>query len=410
MSGNPLDITVVRREFPALTQTVPGRPLVYLDNAATTQKPREVIEAVSRHYADGCANVHRGVHKLSLRATKAFEEARAKLADFVGAERPEEMVFVRGATEGINLIAQSFGGSRIKSGDEILVTELEHHSNIVPWQMLRQRTGAVLKVAPIDDRGELRLDALMRMLSSRTRIVACTHVSNAIGTINPIEKIVETAHRHGAVVVVDGAQAAAHLPIDVRKLGCDFYVLSGHKTFGPTGIGVLYGRFDLLDQMPPYQGGGEMIRSVTFEKTTYDDAPHRFEAGTPDIAGAIGLAAAVDFLRRLDFDRLEDHERGLFAYAVDRLAEVPGLRRIGQPSRSVPILNFTLEGWNAHDAAVLLDQEGICVRSGHHCAQPLMARFGVSETIRASLAFYNTRDEVDSLIRCLHRLAGAGHA
>jgi cysteine desulfurase/selenocysteine lyase len=397
------DVRRVREDFPILKQMVHGKSLVYLDSAATSQKPQAVIDAVEGFYTASNANVHRGLHTLSERATEAFEGARAKVQRFIHAPDSREIVFVRGTTEGINLVAQAFGRSRLREGDEILISTLEHHSNIVPWQILCEQTGAQLRVIPINDRGELLLDEYARLLGPRTRIVAVTHVSNALGTINPVREMVEKAHNQGAVVIIDGAQAAPHLRLDVQDLDCDFYVLSGHKMYGPTGIGVLYGKLDLLEGMPPYQGGGEMILSVTFEKTIYNRVPHKFEAGTPDIAGAVGLGAAIDYLTALDLDAVADYENELLVYGTEVLSKVPGLRLIGTASKKASILSFVLEGIHPHDLGTILDQDGVAIRSGHHCAQPLMERFGVPATARASLGLYNTRQDIDRLVAGLHR-------
>lgn len=393
-----LDVQRVRRDFPILSRRPDGRPFAYLDNAATTQKPRPVIGAMNRFYRRENANIHRGVYALSVRATEAYEKARAKVQRFIGASRPEEVIFVRGATEAINLVASSYGRSKLRAGDEVVITTMEHHSNIVPWQMVCAQTGAYLRIAPIDDAGKLDMDALEALIGPRTKIVAVTHVSNVLGTVNPIRRIVEVAHRQGAAVVVDGAQAAPHLPIDVAALGCDFYALSGHKMYGPGGIGALYGRYDLLKKMPPYQGGGDMIRSVSFEGTLYADPPQRFEAGTPHVAGALGLAAAVDYLDRIGMVHAAAYEQELLAYGTSRLTGVPGVRIIGTAPEKVGVLSFVVEGIHPHDLGTILDVHGVAIRAGHHCAQPLMERFGVPATARASLAFYNTREEIDALV------------
>jgi len=399
--GNALDVARVRADFPALHQQVNGRPLVYLDNAATTQKPQPVLDALLGFYRRDCANVHRGVHALSQRATDAYEGARETVARFLNA-RPREIVFTRGTTEAINLVAYSYG-SRLLPGDEILITELEHHSNIVPWQMLAERTGARLRVAPIDDRGEIILEEFQRLLGPRTRIVAVAHVSNALGTVNPVEEICRLAHTYGARVLVDGAQAVPHLAVDVRALDCDFYAFSGHKIYGPTGVGVLFGRWELLEAMPPYQGGGDMIRSVTFEKTLYNDPPYRFEAGTPHIAGAIGLAAAIEYVTRLGLEEIRRHEQQLLEAATRALEEIPGVRIVGTAAHKAAVVSFVLDGVHPHDVATVLDHEGVAVRAGHHCAQPLMERFGLPATTRASFALYNTLEEVDALARAVRR-------
>ena len=392
-----LDVSAARKDFPALHQEVHGKPLVYLDNAATTQKPTAVIDAIDRFYRFDCSNVHRGVHELSERATKAYEEARTSVKRFINARTEREIVFVRGTTEAINLVASSYGRSHLKAGDEILISALEHHSNIVPWQLLSDQIGTRLVVAPINDDGELMLEEFERRLGPNTALVAVAHVSNALGTVMPVQEIIRMAHARNVPVLIDGAQAVSHLRVDVRELGCDFYAFSGHKVFGPTGIGILYGREDLLDRMPPYQGGGDMIRSVTFEKTTYNELPYKFEAGTPHVAGAIGLGAALDYLSRLGIDRVTDYERGLLAYGTELLESIRGLRLIGTAREKAAVLSFVLEGIHPHDVGTVLDRLGIAVRTGHHCAQPVMARFGVPATTRASLAFYNTKAELDAL-------------
>jgi cysteine desulfurase/selenocysteine lyase len=397
------DLEGVRADFPILAQKVQGRPLVYLDNAASTQKPRAVTDAIAACYGTYYANVERGVHTLSQRSTAAREQAREAVRRFLNAPSAEEIVFVRGTTEAINLVAASWGRRNLAAGDEILVTELEHHSNIVPWQLLCEERGAVLRVAPIDDRGEVILEELERLLSSRTRLVALAHVSNALGTVNPVREIAERAHRAGALVLVDGAQAAPHLALDVQALGADFYAFSGHKVYGPSGIGVLWGRQELLAAMPPWQGGGGMIRTVSFAKTTYAPPPHRFEAGTPAIEAAIGLAAALDYLTGLGLPAVAAWEAELLALATERIAAVPGLRLIGTAPHKAAVLSFTMAGIHPHDVGTVLDQEGIAVRAGHHCAQPVMEHFRVPATTRASFGLYNTRDEVEALTAALHR-------
>jgi cysteine desulfurase/selenocysteine lyase len=398
------DAERIRRDFPVLQQTVHGKPLAFLDTAASAQKPQCVIDAVSELYRRDYANVHRGVYELSLRATRALDDARERIARFLGAADPREIVFVRNATEAINLVARSLGDSRFGPGDEIVLSEMEHHSNIVPWQMLCERRGCVLRVAPIDDRGALRLDAFEALLSPRTRLVALSHVSNVLGTVNPIDRIAALCRARGALLCVDGAQAAPHRPVDVQALGCDFYAISGHKLYGPSGIGVLWGRAELLESMPPFLGGGGMIASVHFEKTTYAGIPARFEAGTPDIAGAIGLGAAVAYLERIGMDAVARHEHALGEYAAEALARVPGLRVFGTASGKAAVFSFELEGVHPHDVGTILDAEGVAVRAGHHCAQPLMERFGVPAMVRASLALYNTRADVDALVRGLARV------
>ncbi len=399
--GDTFDVERVRRDFPALLQSIDGKPLVYLDSAATTQKPDAVIEAVERFYREDNANIHRGVHRLSVRATDAYESARRKVARFVGASRPEEIVFVRGATEAINLVAQTFGRTHLGVGDEVLISHMEHHANIVPWQMLCEQTGAQLRVMPINDRGEIIIDEYERLLGPRTKLVSIAHVSNALGTINPVQGMIALAHARGIPVLVDGAQAVPHMKVDVRTLDADFYVFSGHKTFGPTGIGALYGRYELLDQLPPYQGGGDMITSVTFEKTTYAKAPQRFEAGTPHIAGAVGLGAAIDYLEAVGLQGITAYEHELLTYATEALSGLPEVHLVGTARDKAGVLSFTVDGAHPHDVGTILDQQGIAVRAGHHCAQPVMERFGVPATVRASLAFYNTREEIDVLVRGL---------
>ncbi len=399
-----LDLQRVREDFPLLNLKVHGRPLVYLDNAATSQKPRAVLEALRRFYTEECSNVHRGVHTLSELATRDYEGARSKVRGFLNARQNREIIFVRGTTEGINLVAQSYARANLKAGDEVLITAMEHHSNIVPWQILCQQTGSALRVAPINDAGELLLDEFEKLLNARTRLVAITHVSNALGTINPLRQIIERAHAWNARVVVDGAQAAPHLPVDVQELDCDFYAFSGHKAYGPTGVGALYGKAELLEAMPPYQGGGEMILSVTFEKTIYNEIPHKFEAGTPNIAAAIGLGAAIDYLTGIGFDRIAAHEHHLLSYATQALSQIPGLRIIGTAKQKAAVISFVLDGVHPHDIGTILDQEGIAIRTGHHCAQPLMMRFNVPATGRASFGLYNTREEADALIGGLHKV------
>ena len=392
-----LDAAVIRQDFPLLRQRVRGKPLVYLDNAATTQKPQTVIDRVVRYYAEENANVHRGVHWLSERATDAYEDARAAAGRFLNAGDSREIVFVRGTTEAVNLVASTYGRAHVSRGDEVVISTLEHHSNIVPWQILCDAQGARLRVIPISDTGEIDLEAYATLLNDRTRIVSVVHVSNALGTINPVEEIVRLAHRRGIPVLVDGAQAAAHMRIDVQTLGCDFYALSGHKMFGPTGIGVLYATSALLSTMPPYQGGGDMISSVTFERTLYKPPPHRFEAGTPHIAGAVGLAAAIEYLTAIGWERAALHERELLEYASRALSQVPGLRVIGTAKKKAGILSFVLDGVHPHDVGTILDREGVAIRTGHHCCQPLMDRLGVPATARASMAIYNTHEDVDAL-------------
>ena len=398
------DVERIREDFPILQRSVRGKPLVYLDNAATTQKPRPVLETLERYYAHGNANIHRGVYLLSEEATAAYDAARKKVQAFINARTCREVVFTRNSTESINLVAQSYGRQNLGPGDEIVITHMEHHSNIVPWQLLCEQTHARLRVAPIDDHGELMMDELEQLIGPRTKLVAVVQLSNSLGTINPVEKIVEVAHTRGIPVLVDGSQAAYHMPVDVQALDCDFYVMTGHKLYGPTGIGVLYGREALLESMPPYQGGGDMIRSVTFEKTTYADLPHKFEAGTPHIAGAIGLGAAVDYISGVGFAGITAHETDLLEYGTAALRDVPGLRMIGTASHKASILAFVLKGAHPHDVGTIVDMEGVSIRTGHHCTQPVMERFGVPATARASVAMYNTRGEIDQLVKALHHV------
>jgi cysteine desulfurase/selenocysteine lyase len=394
----------IREDFPILKQKVNDRPLVYLDNAATSQKPQVVIDALVNYYMTENSNVHRGVHTLSQRATDSYEEARAKVQQFLNAADDKEIIFVRGTTEGINLVAQTYGRQNVGPGDEIIISAMEHHSNIVPWQILCEEKGAHLKVVPINDDGELLMDEYEKLLSPRTKLVSIVHQSNALGTINPVEQIVELAHQRGVPVLLDGAQAVAHVPIDVQRIGCDFYVFSGHKLYGPTGVGALYGRTDLLDAMPPYQGGGEMIRSVTFEKTLYNVIPNKFEAGTQNIAGSVGLGVAIDYVNNLGMGNIAAYESDLLAYGTERLSEIEPVRLIGTARNKGSILSFVMEMAHPHDVGTILDAEGIAVRTGHHCAQPLMDRFGVPATVRASLAFYNTKEEIDTLVKGIDRV------
>jgi len=400
----PYSVDEVRRDFPILHQQVHGHPLVYLDNAATSQKPRAVIDAISRYYESGNANIHRGVHFLSEHATEEHEAARRTVQRFLNAADKREIIFVRSATEGINLVAQTYGRKHVAAGDEIVVSAMEHHSNIVPWQILCEEKGAKLRVIPINDRGELQLDELPKLLTPRTKILAITHVSNALGTIVPLRKVVQIAHQHNVPVVVDGAQAAPHIRIDVQDLDADFYALSGHKIYGPTGIGVLYGKLALLDAMPPYQGGGDMIRSVTFEKTLYNDLPYKFEAGTPNIGGAIGLGAAIDYIERLGIDNIAAHEHDLLTYATESLLAIEGVHIIGTAADKAAVISFVIDGIHPHDIGTILDREGIAVRTGHHCAQPVMQRFRVPATARASFALYNTREEIDALVKGIYKV------
>lgn len=394
----------IRREFPILDQQVHGKPLVFLDSAASSQRPRSVIDAVTWYEEHDHANVHRGVHTLSQRATDAFEGAREKVRGFINAESASEIVFVRGTTEGINLVASSFGQKFIAEGDEIIISHMEHHANIVPWQMLCERNKAVLRVIPMDERGELDYQAYLDMLGPRTKIVALNHVSNALGTINPVRQYVAAAREKGIPILLDGAQAVPHMPVDVRDLDCDFYVFSSHKMYGPTGIGVLYGRKSLLEQLPPYQGGGDMILAVTFEKTLYNELPYRLEAGTPNISGAVGLGAAVDFLQRVGMVNAERREQELLAYATSALEAIPGLKMIGTARHKAGVLSFVMERAHPHDIGTILDTEGVAVRTGHHCAMPVMDFFKVPATARASLGIYNTRDDIDRLVEALQRV------
>jgi len=394
----------IRADFPLLGRSMRGKSLVYLDNAATSQKPRHVIDAIHRYYETLNANVHRGVYQLSEEATTAYEWGRAMTARYLNAPSPAEIVFVRGATEGINLVAATLGRQRIGRGDEVLVTAMEHHSNIVPWQLVCEARGATLRVIPMNERGELLLDRLPDLLTPRTRIVAAVHVSNSLGTVNPVREIVREAHARNIPVLLDGAQAVPHGPVDVQALDCDFYVVSGHKMFGPTGIGALFGKRALLDEMPPYQGGGEMIRSVTFEKTTYAPLPMKFEAGTPNIEGAVGIGAAVDYLQQLDWEAVARHEADLLAYATDAVSSVPGVRLVGTAAHKASVVSFVMDGAHPHDIGTVLDQEGVAIRTGHHCTQPVMDFFGVPATARASMALYNTRDDIDRLVSGLHRV------
>ncbi|MCC7147207.1 MAG: cysteine desulfurase [Phycisphaeraceae bacterium] len=399
-----MDVERVRQDFPILQRQVHGQPLVYLDNAATTQKPRAVIDALSRFYEGSNSNVHRGVHALSQEATDLFESARQKIGRFLNTRKAEEVILVRGTTEGLNLVAQSYARPRLKAGDQILISGMEHHSNIVPWQMVCQQTGAELKVAPINERGELIMEEFVKLLSAKTKVVSVVHVSNALGTVNPVRQIVELAHRVGAIAVLDGAQAVAHAPVDVRALDCDFYAFSGHKLYGPTGIGALYGRAELLEAMPPWQGGGDMIKSVTFAQTIYNDLPYKFEAGTPDVAGAVGLGAAIDYLQAVGIEQVAAHEADLLAYGTQLLSDMEGVRLIGTAAHKAGVLGFVVEGAHAHDVGTILDSLGIAVRTGHHCAQPVMDFFNLPATARASLAMYNRREELDALAEGLREV------
>ncbi len=396
-SDESFDVARVREDFPVLAERVHGKPLAYLDNAATAQKPQAVLHRLARYYETENSNIHRGVHRLSEKATQAYEDARGTLRRFVNAAEDREIVFVRGATEAINLVARCYGGARLQPGDEVVVSAMEHHSNIVPWQIVCREKGARLRVVPIDDRGDMILEEYHRLLGPRTRMVALPHVSNALGTVNPVRELVRAAHGVGAPVLIDGAQGAPHAVVDVQDLDCDFYAFSGHKLYGPTGVGVLYGKADLLEAMPPYQGGGDMILSVSFERTEYNVLPYKFEAGTPHIAGVVGLGAAVDYLEALGLDAVAAHEDRLLTYAVERLTRTPGVRFIGTPKRRASLVSFVLDGVHAHDVGTILDREGVAVRTGHHCAMPVMERYGVPATVRASFGCYNTETEVDAL-------------
>ena len=405
-SEQTLDIEAIRADFPILSREVHGRPLVYLDNGATAQKPAVVIDRIDRYYREQNANIHRGVHYLSQEATVAYEEARESIARWINAPASRQVLFTRGTTDSINLVASSWARRNLNPGDEVLVSTMEHHSNIVPWQMVCEETGARLRVIPIFDNGELDMAACSRMLGDRTRMVAITHVSNTLGTINPVHDLVRDAHEAGALVLLDGAQALPHMRVDMQQLDADFYAFSGHKVFGPTGVGVLYGREQLLDDMPPYQGGGDMIERVTFDKTTYNTLPHKFEAGTPNIAGGIGLSAAIEYLAGLDSGAVSRHERELLDHATDALADIPGLGIVGTAAQKASVISFNIEGLHPFDVGMLLDQQGVAVRTGHHCTQPLMDRFGIPGTIRASFAFYNDSSDVDRLVEATRRAVG----
>jgi cysteine desulfurase / selenocysteine lyase len=398
-----LDILTIRQQFPILSRTVKGRPLVYLDNAATTQKPQTVIDAISEYYCGYNANIHRGIHTLAEEATAAYEASRTALQEFIGAASPEEIIFTRGTTEGINLVAYTWGRANIIAGDEIIISEMEHHSNIVPWQILCEERNAVLKVIPVSDNGELSIPAYLDLLTSKTKLVAVTHISNALGTINPVGEIISAAHQAGALVLIDGAQSAVHLDINVQDMDCDFFAFSGHKLYGPTGIGVLYGKKELLNHMPVFHGGGEMIKEVTFAHTTYNELPYKYEAGTPNIADAIALKAAIDFIKKQGRDQIRQHEAGLLSYATEQLEAIPGLTIIGTAKEKAGVISFIIKGLHPQDIGILLDNQGIAVRTGHHCTQPLMKRFGIPGTVRASFAVYNTTEEIDALVTGLHK-------
>ena len=398
------DVEKVRADFPILQEKANGHPLVYLDNAATSQKPRAVIDEIVRYYERSNANIHRGVHYLSQKATDEFEAARKAVQQFLHAAKPSEIIFVRSATEAINLVAQTYGRTHVGAGDEVVITAMEHHSNIVPWQLLCDEKKAKLRVAPINDKGELILEEFEKLLNPRTKIVSVGHVSNALGTINPLGKIIQLAHAKNIPVLVDGAQAAPRVPVNVQELDCDFYVFSGHKTYGPTGIGILYGKLALLEAMPPYQGGGDMISSVTFEKTIYNKVPHKFEAGTPDMSGAIGLHAAIDYLNALGLENIAEYEHELLTYATEKVSAIPGVRVVGTAKEKAGVLSFVIEGVHPHDIGTILDQEGIAIRTGHHCAQPVMERFGIDATARASFGLYNTKEEIDALVKGIKKV------
>jgi cysteine desulfurase/selenocysteine lyase len=399
-----LDVERVRKDFPILERMINGRPLVYLDSGASSQRALPVLRAVEEYETHSHANVHRGVHALSQAATEAFEGARERVRRFINARSTKEIIFVRGTTEGINLVAQSYARPRFKAGDEILITALEHHANIVPWQMVCEQTGCTLKVAPIDRRGELVFDEFQKLLSPRTKLVAVAHVSNALGSVLPVKRIIDAAHAHGAVVLIDGAQAVPHTAVDVRALGCDFYTFSSHKIYGPTGVGVLYGREELLEAMPPWQGGGDMILSVSFEKTTYNELPYKFEAGTPNISGAVGMAAAMDYIEGLGIEKIAAHEQKLLQLATSALERIPGIEIIGTAAHKAAVLSFTLKGVHPHDLGTILDTEGVAVRTGHHCAQPVMTFFGIPATARATFGVYNTERDVASLVAGIEKV------
>ncbi len=401
---SPVSIAGCRHHFPLLHERVKGKQIIYLDNAATSQKPQVVIDATMRYYQSENSNIHRGVHYLSEKATQSYEQVRDKVRDFLHAAQREEIVFVRGTTEAINLVAQTYGRKKVGAGDEVLISAMEHHSNIVPWQILCEEKGAVLRVIPMSDAGELLLDEYEKLMTPRTRIVAITHVSNALGTINPVKEMIALAHKRGIPVLLDGAQAVPHMTVDVQDLESDFYAFSAHKVFGPTGVGVLYGRKRLLEAMPPYQGGGDMIKSVTFEKTIYNDLPYKFEAGTPNIAGGIGLGAAIDYVRQLDLEAIGEYEQTLLEYATEKLQSIPGVRIIGTAKRKAAVISFVMDRIHPHDIGTILDAEGIAIRTGHHCAQPVMQRFSVPATARASFAFYNTKEEIDALVKALFKV------
>ncbi|MDR3478207.1 MAG: cysteine desulfurase [Gammaproteobacteria bacterium] len=394
-----IDFDKLRGEFPLLKETTRGKPLIYLDNSATNQKPQVVIDALNHYYCHDNANIHRGVYELSERATREFEKARVEIQTFINAAHSHEIIFVRGATEGINLVAQSYGRSQLKADDEIIISTMEHHSNIVPWQMLTEQVGAKLRVIPISDSGEIDIDDYKKLFNARTKMVAIAHASNALGTINPIKEMAAIAHEHGVPILVDGAQAFPHMPVDVQDLDCDFYVFSSHKAYGPTGIGVLYGKEKLLEKMPPYQGGGDMIESVSFTKTTYNKLPFKFEAGTPDIAGVIGFGVAVKYLKAIGMQNIAAHEQDLLVYGTQKLSAIPGLKIIGTAKQKVGVISFVLEGVHPHDIGTILDDEGVAIRAGHHCAMPVMERYHIPATVRASFGLYNTNADIDALVK-----------
>jgi len=399
-----IDLTALRAEFPILHTEVNGKPLVYLDNGASSQKPQSVIDTISRYYEQENSNIHRGVHTLSANATVAYEEVRKKVQRFINAKHDHEVIFTSGTTGGINLVASSFGEKFIGKDDEVIITAMEHHSNIVPWQMLCERKGAKLRVIPISDEGEIDLSDFAKLLSPRTKLVSLVHISNSLGTVNPVAEVIRMAHANGTPVLVDGAQAVHHMPVDVQELDCDFYVFSAHKMYGPTGVGILYGKEEHLNVMPPYQGGGDMIKTVTFEKTEYNELPFKFEAGTPNIAGGMGLGAAIDFINSIGFEAIMAHESELLRYGIDTLGSIKGLRQIGTAKERAGVISFLLDGIHPYDTGVILDKMGIAVRTGHHCTQPVMDRFGIPGTVRASFALYNTKEEIDKLAEGLERV------
>lgn len=397
------NVDEIRKDFPILNREVNKKPLVYFDNGATSQKPEIVVEALSKYYKYENSNIHRGVHTLSQEATSAYEAVREKMQKYLSADQKEEIIFTKGTTDGINLIASSFGKHHLKAGDEVIISTMEHHSNIVPWQMICEEKGATLKIIPINDYGEIDLEAYKGLLSSKTKMVSIVHISNTLGTINPVKEMTDLAHEHGAVVLIDGAQSVPHMPVNVTELGAEFYVFSMHKLFGPTGVGVLYGKKEWLDALPPYQGGGDMIKTVTFEKTTYNELPHKFEAGTPNISGGIATGAALDYLNQLDWKGIKQHERELLDYGTEKLKQVEGLKIIGEAANKASVISFVVDGTHAYDLGVIMDKMGVAVRTGHHCTQPLMNRFGILGTARASFAFYNTKAEIDQFMEALNR-------